>query len=86
MEKNQTGRITKEGIAVKKPTLIVPPQGDILEVMQRVSYMIHDASVIRKMKEQVMETTCYGAALKVINMYVDIRFSDGSTDGLEIDD
>lgn len=48
--------------------------------------MIHDASVIRKMKEQVMETTCYGAALKVINMYVDIRFSDGSTDGLEIDD
>ena len=68
---------------MKKPTLIVPPQGDILEVMWKAASLIGDASIIRKMKEQVMETTCYGSALKVINMYVDIRFSDGSTDGLE---
>lgn len=68
---------------MKKPTLIVPPQGDILEVMRKAEGLIGDTPTIKKMREQVMETACYGSALKVVDMYVDIRFSDNSTDGLE---
>ena len=71
---------------MKRPTLIVDPHGDILEVMQRASCLIGDASKVKKMKKQVMETSCYGAALKYINEYVQIEFSDGSGDELAIDD
>ena len=74
----------KEGTILKRPSLIVEHHGDILEVLAKAAYLIGDESKIKKLKEQVMETRCYGAALKYVNDYVDIRFSDGSTDGLEL--